>query len=61
MLTGAFYGDHLVMKTDESPKNKGPIMKATYAKLADDHFTYTLQMKTGTTWRTLFVTDYHKS
>jgi Protein of unknown function (DUF1579) len=59
MLTGALQGEKLVMMT--GPEHKGPVMKATYDKVADDHFTYTLQMKTGTTWRTLFVTDYHKS
>jgi hypothetical protein len=58
-LTGALEGDKLVMMT--GPDHKGPTMKATYAKEADDHFTYTLQMKTGDTWRTLFITDYHKS
>ncbi|HEY3782853.1 MAG TPA: DUF1579 family protein [Fimbriimonadaceae bacterium] len=61
MLTGAISGDKLVMETAAKPDYKGPIMKATYDREADDHFTYTLQMKTGSTWRTLFITDYHKS
>ena len=61
MLSGALYGDKLVMMSEPKPGSKRPEMKATYAKMGDDHFTYTLQMKQGTDWRTLFVTDYHKS
>jgi hypothetical protein len=59
LLTGEVTGNKLVLMSD--PAGAGPIMRATYESPTPDKLTFQLEMKSGDSWTSLFVTTYGKS
>jgi hypothetical protein len=59
LLTGELAGNKLVLISDSS--GSGPVMRATYESPTPDKLTFQLEMKSGESWTSLFVTTYQKS
>ncbi len=57
-FTGELTGNKLVLSSD--PSGAGPILRATYEGSSPDKLTFQLEMKSGESWTTLFVTTYLK-
>ena len=58
LLTGELIGNKLVLMGDSS--GPGPALRATYESPVPDKLTFQLEMKTGDSWTSLFVTTYLK-
>jgi hypothetical protein len=59
LLTGEVTGNKLVLMSD--PSGTGPVLRATYESPTPDKLTFQLEMKSGDSWTSLFVTSYLKS
>ena len=59
LLTGELTGNKLVLISDAS--GSGPVLRATYESPTPDKLTFQLEMKSGDSWTSLFVTTYLKS
>jgi hypothetical protein len=58
LLTGELNGNKLVLMSE--PSGPGPVLRATYESPTPDKLTFHLEMKSGDSWTSLFVTTYLK-
>jgi len=58
LLTGELTGNKLVLMS--APSGPGPVLRATYENPTPDKLTFQVEMKSGESWTSLFVTTYMK-